>query len=239
MLVSFFKKLFPSKIKRRVKEHLDVPSLHWSLQNLKNKNFKPLVVLDIGAYEGLWTLDLLEVFPEAKVLMVEAQESKEPFLKTVKHEYAQVDYAISLLSSEDGVLKSFGENETASAVIKNEELGGQYKHIKSETLDTPLKKKNFPLPDLLKFDVQGHEMEVLLGADKALAHAEICLLEISLFDLGEDVPLLAEMVSFMDRRDFQAYDISQFIRRPFDKALFQVDMFFVKKSSGLIAGKHW
>ena len=88
---------------------------------MKRKNFNPKVILDIGAYEGLWTLDVLEVFPDAKVLMVEAQDGKESFLKAVKEKHAHVNYAISLLSSEDGVLKSFAENETSSAVITIEE----------------------------------------------------------------------------------------------------------------------
>lgn len=197
------------------------------------------MILDIGAYEGLWTLDVLEVFPDAKVLMVEAQDGKESFLKAVKEKHAHVNYAISLLSSEDGVLKSFAENETSSAVITIEEPGGHYRHIKSKSLDMLLKEKKSLLPDLLKLDVQGHVMEVLRGAEKALANAEICLLEISLLDLGENVPLLADMLTFMDKRDFQAYDISQFIRRPYDKALFQIDMFFVKKNSIVIANKCW
>jgi hypothetical protein len=111
--------------------------------------------------------------------------------------------------------------------------------ILSETLDNLVEHKSFPFPDFLKLDVQGHEMEVLKGADKSLTHAEICLLEISLIDMGGEMPLLAEMISFMDKKNFQAYDISQFMRRPYDKALFQVDMFFVKKNSRLIQQKRW
>jgi FkbM family methyltransferase len=229
----------PFKYKRSVKEKLGVPSLHWSLQNLKRKNFYPAVVLDIGAYEGFWTLDLLEVFPKAKVLMVEAQINKESFLKAVKQKNNNVDYAISLLSSADGETKLFLKNETASHVISTAVAGEQYQQIKTQTLDVLLETMNFPFPEFLKLDVQGHEMEVLKGAAKSLANATICLLEISLLNLGDDGPLLAEMVTFMDEKGYQAYDISQFIRRPFDKALYQVDMFFIKKDSPLITDKRW
>jgi len=72
-----------------------------------------------------------------------------------------------------------------------------------------------------------------------LAHAEICLLEITLIDFGDGNPLLLEMINYMDNNGFQAYDISQFIRRPYDKALFQIDMFFIKKNSPMIAEKRW
>lgn len=237
--MNLIKRILPSKYKRSVKEKLGVPSLHWSLENLKRKNFYPSAVLDIGAYEGLWTLDLLEVFPAAMVLMVEAQKNKEPFLQSIKENYPQTDYAISLLSSEDGATKFFEENETASHVVSRVEPAVQYRQLQTQSLDTLLEAKQFPFPDLLKLDVQGHEMEVLKGAEKSLKHATVCLLEISLINLGDDVPLLAEVIAFMDDKGFQAYDISQFIRRPFDKALYQVDMFFVKKDAALIADKTW
>lgn len=235
----FIKKLLPFKYKRTVKEKLGVPSLHWSLQNLKKKNFNPASVLDIGAYEGYWTVDLLEVFPNAKVLMVEAQKSKMPFLEKIKVQYPKTDYAIALLSSSDGEDKCFCENETASHVSKLPLQGQPSSILKTQTLDSLIKVKNFPLPDFIKLDVQGHEMEVLKGAETSLQHAEVCLLEISLFDFGDGTPLLQEMLNFMDSKGFMAYDISQFMRRPLDKALFQLDMFFVKKDSFLIADKSW
>ena len=237
--MNLLKKILPYTYKRSVKEKLGVPSLHWSLQNLKKKNFYPAAVLDIGAYEGLWTLDLLEVFPKSKVLMVEAQLNKEPYLKAVQQKNPAAAYAITLLSAVDGETKLFAENETASHVVAAEVSGEQYQRMQTKTLDLLLEQMNFPLPDFLKLDVQGHEMEVLKGAEKSLAKATVCLLEISLIDLGDNVPLLADMVNFMDKKDFQAYDISQFIRRPFDKALYQVDMFFVKKDSFLVADKTW
>ena len=51
-MINIIKSLLPFTFKRSVKDHLGVPSLHWSLQNLKKKGFYPKVVIDIGAYEG-------------------------------------------------------------------------------------------------------------------------------------------------------------------------------------------
>jgi hypothetical protein len=81
-------------------------------------------------------------------------------------------------------------------------------------------------------------LEVLYGATNSLVHAEFCLLEVSLIDLGGE-PLLAEVVFFMDEKGFQTYDICQFMRRPFDKAVYQIDMLFVKKNSRFVASKRW
>jgi FkbM family methyltransferase len=188
---------------------------------------------------GYWSLDVLEVFPSPKILMIEAQKKKEVILQNVVKGHENLNYVISLLSSADGGKKLFLESETASHIVeKEDEVPGLYT-LETCTLDNILESLRFPLPDFLKLDVQGHELEVLKGAEKALPHAEVCLLEISFLDLGDKGPLLAEMISFMNENNFQAYDISQFMRRPFDKALYQIDMFFVRKDSQLVHSKRW
>ena len=40
-------------------------------------------VLDIGAHEGQWTLLFKKIFPESKILMIEANETKESILKSM------------------------------------------------------------------------------------------------------------------------------------------------------------
>jgi len=237
--VSKFKKIIPYKLKRKIKEYFGVPSLHWSLENLKRMGFDPTVIIDIGAYEGTWTLHVLEVYPNARILMLEAQRKKEPILQKLRDHYGNIDYRIALVSSTDGKEKLFGECETNSQVVENGQNDNNVYSLPTQTLDSILAQARFPYPDFLKLDVQGHELEVLKGSENAMAHSEVCLLEVSLLDLGNKQPLLSEMVSFMDEKGFQAYDISQLMRRPFDKALYQVDMFFVKKSSRLLESKRW
>src|ERR1700743_100704 len=113
---SLIKKLFPSKFKRKLKEDLGVPSLHWSLENMKRLGFNPLFALDIGAHTGSWTIDFKEVFPDCTVLMFEALEEKTSLLQKIKDSYSNTDYHIGLLSAEDGKEYSFNKAETASHV---------------------------------------------------------------------------------------------------------------------------
>ncbi len=117
----FLKKILPAKYKRRIKQELGVPSLHWSLENLKRKNFNPSVILDIGAYKGYWTRSVLEVFPDAKILMLEAQENKESFLKDIAKKNKNVEYIITLVSSKDQEEVLFRQEEAASHVIRLKE----------------------------------------------------------------------------------------------------------------------
>lgn len=234
--MKFIKQLIPSGYKRNIKEQLGAPSLHRSLQNVKRLGFSPSFVIDIGAYEGYWTRDFLEVYPDAKILMLEAQSGKEEKLKMVCREFTNAQYHIALLSAEDGKEYSFIESETASHITS--EVVEAAKKIRGEALDQILERKQLPFPDFLKLDVQGFELEVLKGGSKSLAHAEFCLLEVSLLDL-DGTPMMLEVMNYMDTKGFQAYDICQFMRRPLDKALYQIDLLFIKKDSRYIQDRRW
>ena len=243
-MISLIKNLFPFSFKRSVKEQLGVPSLHWSLQNLKKKGFNPTHVADVGAYEGNWTKDFLEVFPNALVLMIEAQKSKLNILNEVQKNNAGVKYSINLLSSENNKEVEFLENETASHInmnsFKNNDTAVITKNIvRTKTLDSVLEENSFEYPAFLKLDVQGHELEVLKGGLKTLNAVQICLLEVSLLNLGDNAPLFFEIQQFMDVQGFQMYDICQFMRRPYDKALFQMDVLFIKKNSSFVNDGNW
>ncbi|MEQ8958462.1 MAG: FkbM family methyltransferase, partial [Coleofasciculus sp. C2-GNP5-27] len=94
-------------------------------------------------------------------------------------------------------------------------------------------------PDLLKLDVQGYELEVLKGAEKSLPEIQAILAEINLLDIHQNVPLLADMIAWLDKRNWVAYDICGLTRRPLDKALWQADFIFVPCHSPLRADKRW
>lgn len=232
------KKILPAHFKQDIKDHLGVPSLSVLLKQLKGRGFMPAVVYDIGAYEGYWALDFLKVFEGVPVYMFEAQQSKEHLLKAVCDKHSNLHYAIALLGAAPGVAVHFEENETASHVNASPQ-SVQANRI-TDSLDMLVAQQHFPLPDFLKLDVQGYELEILKGGQRTLANATFCLLEVSLLDVGDaGVPLLKDVVNFMDDCGFCAYDISQFIRRPYDKALWQIDMLFIKKDARFIADKRW
>jgi hypothetical protein len=63
-------------------------------------------------------------------------------------------------------------------------------------------------------------------------------MEVSLLDL-DSTPLILELMNYMDSKGFQAYDICQFMRRPYDRALYQIDLLFIRKTSKLIAERRW
>ncbi len=94
------------------------------------------------------------------------------------------------------------------------------------TLDRLIERLDFPQPDLIKLDLQGYELHALAGAEKAMAHAQALLLEVSFIELAEGMPLLAEMIAFMKDHGFRCYDIFGLWHRPLDGALRRETSFF-------------
>jgi FkbM family methyltransferase len=230
--------------KREIYQRFQIPSMEWSLANLQRLGFRPSSAVDIGAYRGEWTLLARRLFPEAAVLMIEAQDSLRPVLQKVSDENpGRTSYRITLLGPECRENVEFHEYEnapTASSVLADQAgTPSRLQRRKMETLDGVLAQISFRQPQLLKLDVQGYELEVLKGGSQALAAAEAVVMEVSLIDLYENSPLIHDVLAFMHDRDFLAYDIPSLIRRSSDQALCQIDMIFLKKSSPLIQLKTW
>lgn len=232
--------IMPEGQRDEVRKSFQMASVEWSLRNIRALGFRPGRVVDVGAYVGNWTRMAKSIFPESKVLMVEAQPSKEPEMRRAcaEHPPGEVSYRITLLGPEEREGVRFYELETGSSVLSEQSsIARTEATYPMRTLDAVLSEAGFGGADLLKLDVQGYELEVLKGAGRTLEGAEVVLMEVSLLRVNEGAPLLADVLQFMGERGFRAYDICSFIRRPLDNALWQSDFIFVRETSPLLASQ--
>jgi hypothetical protein len=88
-------------------------------------------------------------------------------------------------------------------------------------------------------DVQGFELEALAGAEQTFGTTEVFILETSLFRFMPRMPLTREVVIFMSDRGYELYDIVSYARRPYDGALGQVDLAFVRREGMLRGNSSW
>ncbi|HEY4416796.1 MAG TPA: FkbM family methyltransferase [Verrucomicrobiae bacterium] len=109
------------------------------------------------------------------------------------------------------------------------ERAGKQRQTKIVKLDQLLA-EDYPkfIPDLVKLDIQGFELEALSGAETLFGRTELFILEVSLFPFMPGTPMAREVISFMAARHYELYDIPGFARRPHDGALGQLDLAFVK-----------
>ena len=227
--------------RRRVQGWLSIVSLESTCEQLVGLGVAIDGIVDVGAHEGKWTRAVKRYFPEARVLMLEAERSKESELEKVAACWpGTVWYAIELVGEKARRGVEFHQAESGSSVLADATGGGaDTVLLDMKTLDGVVSNSRVGKVDLLKIDTQGYELKILGGASRLLSTVELVLLEVSLIRLYEDSPLLADVVSFMDSHGFRAYDLCEVHLRPLDGAMAQVDVLFVRNDSRLVAREGW
>jgi len=228
-MIRGFKQAARTKLARR----LGVPSIQFSLERLKQNGFRPKQIFDVGAYQGDFAKLCFQLWPETSVTCFEVLPEPSKQILEMAGAGKNVRLVSCLLGAEIQSAVQLNLAETASSVLK-------------EQADPKTKKATFPMrtidhvvehdlmgkvPEFLKMDVQGYELEVLKGASASLSSFQVILAEVNLLDLYDGVPLLADFVSWLADRGWIAYDICGLIRRPLDRALWQADMIFVPMNS--------
>jgi FkbM family methyltransferase len=100
--------------------------------------------------------------------------------------------------------------------------------VRVETLDGWVAQHRLPLPDLIKLDVQGFELEVLKGASECLRHAAAILTEVSFREFYDGQCLFHDVVRFMAEHDFWLASIGQGVN--LGRPLLQCDGFFLRSA---------
>jgi len=210
------------------------------LDLLRRWGLRPSLLIDVGAYEGEWTKFASRVFPGSRILMIEAQQAKRARLQALADQSASVELEMALLGPTDGATVSFIEMETGSSVLpEGLAPNGHRVDIVSRTLDSILAERRWTNQaiDLLKLDVQGFELKVLLGAEEAVARTEFVVLEASLIEVNQGCPLITDVIAHMVARHFVLIDIWSQVRRG-NGALWQTDLLFVRADSRFRPGIH-
>lgn len=227
------KKIVPNVVrqvlKRRLFHHRDVFSV---LSNMKRCGYDPRGIVDGGAFEGKFILDVWKLW-KVPALIVEPQPSKKAVLEMIARRVPGSMHIPCALGRETGRVQ-FACDESNSRVVDTTE-GIEVKMV---TLDELLDSQNDFCPDLLKLDLQGNELNALTGAVQTLQRFELILLEVSVIRIGP-VPIFHEVQDFMNNSGFRFYDVVPQYYRPRDNALWQMDVFYVRKNSKLLESDNW
>lgn len=216
------------------------------LEDIRARGFHPTLILDIGAHRGWWTIMAKKIFPEAAFLMVEPLSEMRASLDSVCYEYTDVHWVEAGVGANEGTLMiSIWEDLEASSFLPTARGAllskAKQREVKIVTIDSLLQDKRLKKPELVKLDIQGFELEALLGAESLFGETEVFILETSLyeFEFLDGIPMIREVISFMADRGYEVYDITNFERRPLDGALGQVDLAFARIKGLLRQSNKW
>lgn len=205
------------------------------LNLLKNKNFKPKIIVDIGCGYGQWTKETIKYYPNADYFLFDADINNQHKLEILKKKYNNLQFKICLLSDDNAKYKFFNMGYGSSIFEEQTNHKRLIQEIKSTTLvqELPSSIKNHT-NNLIKLDVQGAELKVLDGLKDYINFFEIIILEVSLHNYNKDAPLFDKIMSYMYNKDYKLYDIFDLKRLgEANSVLIQFDCMFIKKESDL------
>jgi len=179
-----------------------LPLNHFNyLKKLKDSGFEPKVIYDIGSCVLHWTKKAKELWPNAHYILFDAFREAE-FL------YYGYDYHIGVLCDKDNSELRFYKNvDSPCGNSYYREVGcenGKYFPIdkfvveNGMTLDTIVKTRGFPLPDLIKIDVQGAEKDIITGGKISLSNATHLICEMQHTNYNDGAPKVAETLPYIE-----------------------------------------
>ena len=215
------------------------------LFELRQRGLEARAILDVGAYEGAWSETATEAFPSARFFLIEPQVERKPSLDAFceRHPGSRWFQAAAGAAPGQRILTTVAGDGSGASLLREPPPEMQpiceQRRVPVVTIDSLLEEAAIAMPDLVKVDVQGFELEALRGGQRLFGPVEAFILEVSLFRFMPGLPLFHEVVAFIAERDYYAYDFGGSLRRPYDRALGQTDLCFARKRGILRASDRW
>lgn len=178
------------------------------LEKIKEQyGFEPKVIYDIGSCVLHWTKESLKIWPDSTYYLFEGMDS-------VGFLYDEIGFQYHL-----GVLSDVDDKELTFYQSNRSPGGNSYykehswatelyygkdseRIVKTTTVDTVVRMRNFELPDLIKIDVQGCEIDILKGMQYSLRNCKHLIVELQHSQYNIGAPLNVESIAFIESLGF-------------------------------------
>jgi len=176
----------------------------------KDAGFEPRVFFEIGSSNSAWSYQMAEIFPGARFHLFEPlldhkayyREGTEGVLR------AHPDFRIHKVAAGDidGTTKMGVDASGCGAstlVTETNETFTEIIEVPIRRLDSLVFEQDLPRPEVLKIDVQGGELGVLIGAGSLLDTVQLIQAE-AWFMRGywNQTPLLQEIMEYLSAKGF-------------------------------------
>lgn len=209
-----------------------------TLAGLRDRGYLPEVVFDIGAADGSWTRQALNIWPDAKYVCFEPLAERRAALDALVAERSSqlsiqpcgvgdADCELSL-----GITDFLWDSSFAYG-------GTTARNVKVRRLDSIFAEGLIPRPSFVKIDVQGFEKRVIEGGENVLSNTDFVLMECTFIAFCDEMRTLDKSIAFMSARGFVPYEFVDFLRRPLDGAMGQCDILFARHDHALVSDRRW
>jgi len=174
----------------------------------------PIVVCDVGA-RGAAPEELAPLFGDMLYYAFDADEEECNRLRQLDHPFRERSLFPYFIGSDAPetpfyLYKARGESSTFlpgkrfATVFAGAEFGVEREiTMSSISLDTFFANEEAHLPDFLKLDTQGSELEILRGASRAVQSATLIEVEVEFIEVYKGQPLFKDVLEFMTANGFE------------------------------------
>lgn len=176
-------------------------------------SFKPTktpIIIDVGAHIGTFSLLTAIKYPNAKIYAIEA--SKETFdilKKNVEdnklHNIVPIHAA---MSDSEGIIKLFHSLEDGNwghSITK--ELSNSFEEVKAIMLEKLIYKENIKQIDLIKFNCEGAELNILMNCSQSTLQKISCAIILYHEDLNDNKFIVSDLIQYFKKSKFLTKEI--------------------------------
>ncbi|NET44483.1 FkbM family methyltransferase [Okeania sp. SIO2B3] len=220
------------------------PSNMFEVQHelIKNLNKTDICIFDVGANKGQTAKIYRSQFPTAEIYCFEPfpdsiaelnrKFSDDPKIHIVPKAVAQEKGTATFYVNERNVTNSLlPRPSSARRYYPKSAKPKETIEVEVINLDEFLKESNISIVDILKFDIQGGELNALHGAESLLEAGSTALIytEIMFIPHYEGAPFFHEIWSFLSKFNYSLFDIYN-LSRATNGQIRQGDALFVSES---------
>jgi FkbM family methyltransferase len=201
---------------------------------LKKINFVPKHIIDVGANHGNWTRSALNYFPDAYYTLLEPQNWLKSSINDLLESNQKIKFYPVGAGSTSGTFKFtiVNRDDSSSFRFTDEQAkthGFEQIDIEIVTLNQFIGQLNLPIPDIIKIDAEGFDLEVLKGASSFFGRTEIFMVEAGIGSKDINNSFL-NVINFMNENEYRLFEITD-LNRPFEiPVLWLTELVFIKKN---------
>jgi FkbM family methyltransferase len=193
---------------------------------------EPKLVIDVGANHGNWSRRAHRYFPKASIIMIEPQEHLRADSADLLAN-PRITWITAGASNVVGAAKlTLAPIDHSSTFVFTEQQamaeGLQQIEVPLVTLNQVIAQRDMKVPDVVKIDAEGLDLQVLEGASHLVGVTELFFMEAAICAQGIENTLLS-VVTKMDELGYQPFDVTELNYSPKQGVLWLVEIAFVKK----------
>lgn len=205
-------------------------TMEGALERCTKRGLNVKTVIDVGASDGRWTSLCMKYLPDAKYLLIEAQECHKTALENFIIKHQNVDFILAAAGNREGRI-FFDYGDMLGGLASETPFEQNCVEVPVICIDKEVEKLDLKPPYLIKLDTHGFEVPIIEGAKGIMDSTELIIIETYNYQLTNNSLKYYQMCSYMEKLDFSSIEMVDFMLRKNDSSFWQMDTFFIPSNS--------